>query len=46
MNALLVLLALQAPPDGGTFVIRQDSIVVARETFELQPIARGRGAGG
>ncbi len=36
MNAcLLVLAALQAPLDEGTFVVREDTVEVARESFRL-----------
>jgi hypothetical protein len=41
VNALLVVLALQAPIDTGTFVVRHDSVELARETFELRSIERG-----
>jgi hypothetical protein len=46
VNALLVLLALQGPIDTGTFVVRQDTTELARETFELRVIERGGGPGG
>lgn len=44
MNACLLLLAvLQAPLDEGTFVVREDTIEVARESFRLMHgrLARG-----
>jgi len=41
--ALLWVAALQAPLDTGTFVVRQDTIEVAREAFRL---ARGRATSG
>jgi hypothetical protein len=42
----MVVLALQAPIDTGTFVVRQDSVELARETFELRSIERAGGPGG
>jgi len=44
MNAcLLLLVALQAPLDEGTFVVREDTLEVARESFRLMHgrLARG-----
>ena len=44
MSALiLTLLALQAPLDEGTFLLRQDTAEIGREAFRL---AAGRGGGG
>jgi hypothetical protein len=41
---LLALLAVQTPLDEGTFVVRADTAVVARETFRLDQL-RGRAGG-
>jgi hypothetical protein len=46
MNALFLVLALQTPIDSGTFVVRQDSTELARETFELRTLPRAGGTGG
>ena len=43
MIALLWLAALQTPLDTGTFVVRHDTVEVAREAFRL---SRGRATSG
>jgi hypothetical protein len=42
----LALLITQSPLDAGTFVIRQDTVEVGRETFELSSIPFGRSESG
>ncbi len=45
MNAaLLALLALQTPVDEGTLVVREDTVVIAREAFRLSTVRTGAGA--
>jgi hypothetical protein len=41
--ALLALLALQAPVDEGTLVVREDTVVIAREAFRLSAMRAGTG---
>jgi len=43
---LLALLVTQTPLDAGTFVIRQDTVEVGRETFEVSSIAFGTSEAG
>ncbi len=40
---LLALVALQAPPDEGTFIVRQDTTEIAREAFRLSTARLGGG---
>lgn len=42
--ALLALLALQTPVDEGTLVVREDTVVIAREAFRLSTVRTGAGA--
>jgi len=42
---LPLLLALQGPVDGGTFVVRQDTVELARETFELSAVRQATASG-
>jgi hypothetical protein len=42
--ALLALLALQTPVDEGTLVVREDTVVIAREAFRLSTVRTGGGA--
>ncbi|HKW42535.1 MAG TPA: hypothetical protein VJN39_14900 [Gemmatimonadales bacterium] len=42
--APLALLALQAPVDEGTLVVREDTLVIAREAFRLTAMRAGTGA--
>src|SRR5207244_13429024 len=42
---LLVLLALQAPVDEGTLVIREDTVEIAREGFRLTALRTAGGGG-
>jgi hypothetical protein len=46
VSALLLLLALQGAIDSGTFVVRHDSLELARETFDLRAIEGAGGPGG
>jgi hypothetical protein len=48
MTALILaaLASLQGPLDQGTFVVRQDTVEVARETFQLSTLRIGPGANG
>jgi hypothetical protein len=42
--ALLAFLALQTPVDEGTLVVREDTVVIAREAFRLSTVRTGAGA--
>ena len=42
--ALLALIALQTPVDEGTLVVREDTVVIAREAFRLSTVRTGAGA--